>query len=223
MSKLRNEINNLCKEEITNFIEEKKTEITNFWQELEITSSLVAIKKHVKTLQDQNATMKEKYRILKNELDDLKQYVRRPTLRIYGVIKERNETSDMVEEKVKNMIGGMFPNDSPNVIDRAHRVWKIKNNGDGNIFQPIIVRSRSFYVRTVVYRRRKEMYKYGISLDLTKSRLAVLNSARDLVQNVSGVKFVYCNINCYLRVLTSSGKHISFSSICDLQNIIANI
>ena len=103
----------------------------------------------MKTLQDQNATMKEEYEILKNELDDLKQYVRRPALRIFGVKKERNETSDMVEEKVKNISGGMFPNDSPNVIDRAHRVGKIKNNRDGNIFRPIIVRSRSCYDRTV--------------------------------------------------------------------------
>ena len=55
------------------------------------------------------------------ELDDLKQYVRRPILRIYGVRKERNETSDIVEEKVKNMIG-MFPNGSPNGTDRAHRM-----------------------------------------------------------------------------------------------------
>ena len=142
--------------------------------------------------------------------------MRRPALRIYGVKKERNETSDMVEEKVKNISGGMFPNDSPNVIDRAHRVGKIKNNRDGNIFRPIIVRSRSCYDRTVEYRRRKEKkekYKYAISLDFTKSRSAVINSARDLVQNVAGVKFVYCDTNCYLRVLTSSGKHISFSSI----------
>ena len=156
------------------------------------------------------------------ELEDLQQYVRRPNLRIYGVPVVIDETSDMVETKVKTILNELL--DERITIDRAHRIGRVKEDDEGNKSQPIIVRFPTFRERTVAYRARKTLkqtHKYGVSLDLTKSRLDLLNSARNMVQEVEGIKFAYSDINCHLRVLTVGGKHLMFKSICDLQDIIA--
>ena len=78
------------------------------------------------------------------------------------------------------------------------------------------------HFRTIFYRARKER-NVGVFLDLTKFRLDKLNKARDLVKNVSSVKFVYSDINCALRVLTESGKHVAFKSLDDLKKIISDL
>ena len=92
-------------------------------------------------------------------------------------------------------------------IDRAHRIGRIQK-GNGKDIQPIIVRFTTFRDRTKFYKARK----YGVSLDLTVDRLALLKDARKLVENEDGIRFAYTDINCKLRVLTKTGKHISFDS-----------
>ena len=59
--------------------------------------------------------------------------------------------------------------------------------------------------------------KVGVSLDLTKVRLEMLNNARERVKNISSIKFAYADINCTLRVLTESGHHTAFKSFDELE------
>ena len=92
--------------------------------------------------------------------------------------------------------------------------------------QPIIARFKSFRSRTKFYRNRKlvkDKFKYGIALDLTGERYNLLQRAKELVNEVDGIQFVYTDINCELRVLTSNGRHVKFDSVLDLQNIISNL
>lgn len=112
-----------------------------------------------------------------------------------------------------------------NAVDRAHRVGK-KKDVNGNVTQPIIVRFNSFSERTNFYKSRKavkDRFKYGVSLDLTKSRLGLLKEARTIVENNVNVKFAYSDINCYLRVCLTNGKHLSFSSISELEDIMVSL
>ena len=72
------------------------------------------------------------------------------------------------------------------------------------------------------YNSRKET-KVGVSLDLTKVRLEMLNNARERVKNISSIKFAYADINCTLRVLTESGRHTAFKSFDELEKIISDL
>ena len=60
---------------------------------------------------------------------------------------------------------------------------------------------------------------FGVFLDHTKSRLDILNKARELMKNVRSIKFAYREVSCLLRVLTESGKHVAFKSLDDLKKI----
>ena len=111
-------------------------------------------------------------------------------------------------------------------MDRAHVVGKKKMKEDGTYTQPVIVRFTSFKNRTLFYKKRKEFkkkHKLGVSLDLTKNRLSLLSDARKRVEEIDGVEFVYSDVNCNLRLFTSAGDHLKFDSICNLENILANL
>ena len=213
------------KENISTYIQTKKTVPE---KDLEFAASLEAVKQHVKSLQEDNYKLKVAHSKVVMELDDLQQYGRRPNLRIYGVPVEVNETAAMVEEKVKTILGNIgtdVPTTKPIKFDRAHRVGKPKVDQKGHKQQAIIVRFRTFRERTLVYKARKsikERLKYGISLDLTKRRLKLLNEARDMVEDIPGIKFAYTDINCQTRIFTNTNKHIIFNSLEELENIVTD-
>ena len=136
-------------------------------------------------------------------------------------------------KKVKEIITGSGINIPDDCIDRAHRIGKKQKKrvrdgnevDDGVEVQPIIVRFISFRDRTTVYKKRKEIkskFNLGISVDLTKRRLNRLNNARKVIEEAENdyVKFVYSDINCKLRAFTKDGKHLQFTPIDDLKEII---
>ena len=196
----------------------------------ELRESVKAIEKHVMEVRHENI-------ILRNQVDDLKQYIRRPNLRIFGVPLSPGEKSENVNELVETMVTSAGIHSSS--IDRAHRVGRITarqitkdvvNSDDDEVvekttikYQPIIVRFTSFRDRTLFYKARKqvkERFSCSISLDLTAERYSLLKYARKKVENVAGIKFVYSDINCSLRALTADGKHLFFDSVCALDDII---
>ena len=213
------------KEQIAEFILSKKKEVVKDCENMELISSVEVIKQHVKILRGENVALRNEIHGLRVEVDNLEQYTRRPNLRLYGMTIQENETSKMVEEEVVKML-----NDMPEItdcikLDRAHRIGKGKTDKNGQKSQPVIVRFRSFHDRTAVYKARstiKSRFKLGVSLDLTKLRLDLLNRAKDMTGDVDGIKFVYSDINCKLRAFTASGKHEHFTSVEGLQDIIKN-
>lgn len=207
------------KVELTAFVNQKRVEDLPSSNELE--KSVKEIQKHVSQLRADNI-------MLKNRVDDLQQYVRRQNIRIFGVPVKNQETSKDVEKLVKKLITETGISDFS--LDRAHRIGKKKKvvniNSEEIEVQPIIARLTTFRDRTIFYRARKnvkETYGYGVSLDLTKDRLDLLKQAREMVEQVEGIKFAYSDINCQLRVLTSTGKHWAFDTKDDLEVIIAKL
>ena len=63
----------------------------------------------------------------------------------------------------------------------------------------------------------------GISLDLTLERYGLLKRARERIEDVVGIKFVYADINCQLKACTGNGQHLKFDSILELETIISGI
>ena len=205
------------KQEIQTFFDEKSRD---FEQGNELANSVKLIQEHVRKLQESNVNLRKQNSILEGNIDDLEQYGRRQSLRIYGVPLSDGKTSEDVRNIVLRLISDANIAVPMNFVDRARRIGKAMVK-DGVKKQGIIVRFNNFHSRTIFYRARKEIY-VGVLLDLTKSRLDLLDKARDLVKNVSSVKFVYSDINCALRVLTESGKHVAFKSLDDLKKIISD-
>ena len=112
-------------------------------------------------------------------------------------------------------------------MDRAHRIGKIKKLViESETVQSITTRFITFKDRTALYRVRKtikESSGYGISLDLSYERLALLNEACKKLENMDGINFAYSDINCQLLVLTKNGKHLPFNTVDDLWAIIVSM
>ena len=78
------------------------------------------------------------------------------------------------------------------VLNRAHRISKENND--------VIVRFTTFRHRALFYRDRKKLKNQSIHLDLTKSRLSLLNEARKLIENNEDIAFCYADINCRCKL-----------------------
>jgi chaperonin cofactor prefoldin len=227
LKEVKNTILQEYKNAIDQYFTEKKEEFLKFVTDhgvqnptltSELQESVKAIQNHIKVLQKDN-----KY--LRSALDNVQQYTRRPNLRLYDIPVERNETSQHVVDKVMGIISANDIEIPASSIDRAHRIGK-KHEANSIFRQAVIVRFTSFRDRTVLYRARKEIKKksnVGFSLDLTKHRLDLLKVARNRVEGIEGIKFVYSDVNCSLRALTAEGKHVLFDSIEDLNQIIGDM
>ena len=217
--------------EFEKFVLEKKAEISNYIDlKMSETSkeplkehiqSINKIKEHVQELQAKQGKLMAQNIVLSRTVDDMQQYVRRQNVRIFGVkVEEGEDCMALVHDLVqKNNVD--IPKSS---IDRAHRIGKKVTDKNGVLTQPIIVRFTSFRDRTIFYKKRKDIRRnsgVGVVVDLTHERLTLLLAARDLISSVESIEFAYADINCNIRVFTSSKKHLSFSSIADLQ-IICN-
>ena len=98
------------------------------------------------------------------------------------------------------------------VLDRAHRVSK-KNND-------VIVRFITFRHRTLFYRKRKSLKGKSVHLDLTKSKLQLLNDAKKIITNKDNISFCYADINCRCKVKFADGTESFFESLSDLEDIL---
>ena len=155
--------------------------------------------------------------------EDLEQYGRRLCLRIDGVPVVENETSVDALASVKNLFDDAQVEIPDAVIDRAHRIGG--NYVDGKSkksCKSIIVRFTTFRHRTMFYRAKSKL-KNGtrVKLDLTKSRLTLLNKANEHVQNIPLINFCYADVNCRLKVKFKDAKQkdMFFSSFEELQDI----
>ena len=219
------------KQEFETFILQKREEISTHVlakvEEISVNQeykdSLQAVKDHVKDLTMKHSLLISQNIALSKSLEDLQQYTRRQSLRIFGVKVDKNEDCMAIVSELINKNKVPIPLSS---VDRAHRIGKLTKNREGESVQPIIVRFTSFRDRTVFYKMRKDIRKssgVGVVVDLTRERLSLLLKAREVVKDVQGIQFVYSDINCNLRVFTSAKTHLIFSTLDDLQAIITTM
>lgn len=122
--------------------------------------------------------------------DELEQYQRRNSLRIFGVDEDAGESTDAIAISVGEKIGVKI---APEDIDRSHRVG-VKSPGKK---RPIIVKFVSYKKRNEVFLAKRKLKNTPtvIREDLTKCRLQVLHAAVEKfnfrnVWSVDGVIFV---------------------------------
>ena len=139
------------KQEIQTFFDEKSRD---FEQGNELANSVKLIQEHVRKLQESNVNLRKQNSILEGNIDDLEQYGRRQSLRIYGVPLSDGETSEDVCNIVLRLISDANIAVPMNFVDRAHRIGKAMVK-DGVKKQGIIVHFNNFHFRTIFYRARK--------------------------------------------------------------------
>ena len=187
----------------------------------EMSSTIAMLQQHVSVLKE--AAVKNS-----TQVDELEQYGRRLCLRIEGVPVEEKEKSDEVRDKVLTFMENDPDNDiSLNipevVVDRAHRIGQVHDNKEGPRTQSIIVRFSTFRHRTMFYYERKGLEKkFGIRirLDMTRTRYGIYKTAINLVKEKANIKYVYCDVNCRLKVKFSDGSEKVFDSIKTLKDLI---
>ena len=199
ISSIKEELKTLFTEELAKFKEEVYKKMD------EITSTNKMLQQYVTSLKRSNEDLIKK-------CEENEQYGRRLCLRIKGIPRREKERSDEVLEQVRKLFGEAEVTIPDAVLDRAHRVSK--SNHD------VIVRFTTFRHRTLFYRKCKTLKGKSVHLDLTKSRLKLLNDAKNLICSRSDIAFCYADINCRCKVRYSDGKELFFESISDLEDIL---
>ena len=233
------------KAEINDEMDRLRKVIENQSAKIELLESTVRLKSAtVDALQVQVGINQSKIAELSNETENLEQYGRRSSLRIYGVpvaqqggvngadgsnAGAKEDVIDIVKDVAKQ-IGVAF---NRNDIFRAHRVGK-KATVDGKEVQQVIVKWRSWDARNAFYRARPtfqkplllpqgETKKFGaIGLDLTKTRLSILKEARGLIEQKGNKNiFAFADINASLCVCLGNKNYKYFNDIEGLKKLLA--
>ena len=112
--------------------------------------------------------------LLKMNIENLEQYSRRNSVRIFGVEEEKQEN---VESKIIDIFCNKMKLDiTSNYIDRCHRVGPHINGKK----RPIIVKMCSYRYKKLIYNNKKLLKgtPYVIKEDLTASRTQLLKQAQ---------------------------------------------
>ena len=102
-------------------------------------------------------------------------------------------------KKCKNIFKDINMNIPDNCLDGTHRIRKITEVRRVKK-QSTIVRFISWRHRTEVYQARKRNENYRKYLDLNTDRFQTLNAAKDMVEGIDNVDFVFADVNCRLTV-----------------------
>ena len=210
---LTNTLNNLISDLSHEFKKELQNEINKQYEKLESENKM--LQKQVSELHKLN---------IENQTnnEDLEQYGRRLCLRIDEVPIVENETSADVLASVKKLFDDAQVEIPDAVVDRAHRIGgNYVDRKSKKSCKSIIVRI-TFRHRTMFYRAKSKLKnRTRVKLDLTKSRLTLLNKANEHVQNIPLINFCYADVNCRLKVKFKDAKQkdMFFSSFEELQDI----
>ena len=79
----------------------------------------------------------------------------------------------------------------------------------------------TFRHRTLFCHNRKKLKNQSIRLDLTKSRLSLLNNARKLIENNDDIAFCYADINCRCKLRFKNNNEFFFHIISNEANYLA--
>ena len=194
---------------------------------------IASLESRVDLLESTVAVLKNTANLLAIKCDDNEQYSRRPSIRITGIPSSGyRETADKCVELVVgtlNSIPGIKI--SKNDIQRAHRIGKNvvvdRVNVDGGQVnkspRQMIVKFKSWDVRTSVFKGRKSLKEHKIFLDLTKRRFALKNLAIEKAKRYEQVQFVCNDINCSLCIKLNNDEFKYFNSEDELDKILSSL
>ena len=164
---------------------------------------------------------------LRDEVDRLQQFTRRPCVVIRGIDKDRNESPDELRTKVEKVIDSVESSTKMGDVDKFHRNGRFR---DGK--QEVIVRFNSHSAKEVFFKGRKSQNDVQIYPSLTKKNLTLLHEARDLleeynyktsnVMNPPEAIFadVHGDIQIKFQKKTANGKYIKIRSLDQLALVL---
>ncbi|KAK5649644.1 hypothetical protein RI129_000673 [Pyrocoelia pectoralis] len=117
----------------------------------------------------------KKSNVTTQELDNLRQYTRRNSLRIFGIKEDINE--DVERKMIETFNTYCNVNMKAESIDRCHRIGKPSDNI--NKPRAIIVKFTSYRYKNLIYRSKTKFRntKIVIKEDLTRTRLELYKEA----------------------------------------------
>ena len=148
--------------------------------------------------------------------DDNEQYSRRSCIRINGIEYQDGEKTEDVAIKIKECYEKIgIPYDATN-IDRTHRIGKsYVDKVSGKMVKQIIVKFRSWSARTKFFQARPKSFEngikkpgprsFGVTIDLTKRRYALLNDAKGIIDNYPEANYAFADVNCSLAIRLAIG------------------
>lgn len=133
-----------------------------------------SIEQALSKLKDESASTIKKLSSIEDRMDDLEQYSRRNSIRVFGIPEEKAEDTDNV---MKALIDSKFNNMDISIkdIDRSHRVG-VHNKEHP---RPILVKFVSYKTKSIIFRAKKDLKGTGIVIreDLCRGRNMVLKAA----------------------------------------------
>ena len=172
----------------------------------------------ISQLEDNIAVLERHVIQLQRKSEENEQYQRRLCLRINGIeVPQAAESADECLEKVRDVFKELKVSVPDNVIDRAHRVGPTRRV-NGKPTRQMIVRLTTWRHRTAIYRARKTSDKYKIKLDLTKTRVKLLEEANQILKG-KGNCFAFCDINCRPTMFHDGSYHF-FNCLKDVEKYL---
>ncbi|KAF5282232.1 hypothetical protein FQR65_LT14400 [Abscondita terminalis] len=160
------------------------------------------------------AKIEDKLQQLENDelskaFDDLQQYTRRNSIRIFGLKEDRNENVDQAVISLFNdKLGVQLSVDN---IDRCHRLGVVQPG----VKKPraVIVQFTSYRYRAKVFKEKKKLKGSGITIreELTRARLELLNKSCE--------KFGFKNVwsNDGVIIVNKNNRKTRIKSMHDLE------
>ena len=182
-----------------------------------------ALENKVTKLESELSISKNVNQLLSQELDDLHQYQRRSCLVIDGINPQENETTEEINQKVKNVLTKNLnlPEDEvERELDKCHCLGPARAGK-----QSTILRFRSHGFKEKVYHKRKTIKgkKIKVKLSLTRHRTKTIKYAHRITENNNNVKFVFADMNGNLKMRLNDkieNKYVhEFKSIQDLHKL----
>ena len=161
---------------------------------------------------------------LEEKSDDNEQYSRRSCVRINGNEYKNKGNCKNGREIIGNCFESLNLPYDEYTIYRAHRIGKTIVDDTGMPTKSIIVKFKSWDVRTNFYKARpKKMKSFSVSLDLTKRRYRLLEYSKAVVNHYAEVDFGFAYINRSLAIRLKDGSFHYFNNKKSLKDILKGI
>ena len=181
-------------------------------------NTIASLIERVKVLENTTETLKLDLKTAQDKNDELEQYGRRNSLRVWTPAPEiLNENTDRL---ICDLAKGVGVTILPQEICRSHRVGRRYTGRDNNQKpRPIIVKFISYATKKKLYAARKGLKDAFISEDLTKTRNTILYRARQ--QRATGRFLHTWTDDGLIKVrLKSNNKVLSVTTLAQLERII---
>jgi hypothetical protein len=151
-----------------------------------VSMAVKSIFEELQALKEENKQLHDRIRELEVschlKVDDLEQYGRRHSIRIFGIPESDKEDTDLLALDVFNKKLNVPVTLAD--VNRSHRVGRRQPPQQGQAKpkdRPIIVRLCSYRTRKMIFDAKRKLKGSGVTIreDLTAERLKILNAAAD--------------------------------------------